>query len=301
LAFLPVFVSVPWLHTRGHLRLAPVLLMGGITGGLIVNVFFLIGTVLPVHYHFLLFANVAVAFLGFRRPGWLSFYFLLNVLCFFLAAGGIAPTNPRGLLVAPGTVQSIGLIATGSIFSVATIILWMTETTAMRSETELEQQAVTDSLTQLPNRRAFERNIARQIARVDRSGEPLALVLMDVDRFKQINDQHGHAVGDEVLAAAAHRLDALLRQQDNCARIGGEEFAVFVVGGDVAQMDTLCERLRAQVEQTIFATSVGGLQLTISLGWAQRQAQEDYASLFARCDVALYRAKTNGRNRFEQG
>ena len=166
--------------------------------------------------------------------------------------------------------------------------------------TELNQQlevlATTDSLTGLHNRRAFEHSLSLEVDIVERRSTPLSLVTIDVDHFKQINDNHGHAAGDKALQTIATLLTSSARNIDVVARIGGEEFAVILPNTDAASSLAAAERMRATVANADWSDT----PLTISLGIAMLLKSETASSLLARADKALYSAKQNGRNRVVQ-
>ena len=152
-----------------------------------------------------------------------------------------------------------------------------------------------DALTGIANRRALEESLAAEISRAERFHHPLAVVLLDLDRFKQTNDTHGHAAGDLLLCAVARILSATARQGDTVARLGGEELVVVLPETDLAGARQLAERLRTSIE----ACRVGELRTTTSVGVASWAEGDDVERLLAAADSALYRAKENGRNRVE--
>ena len=154
-----------------------------------------------------------------------------------------------------------------------------------------------DTLTSLPNRRAFEEELAREVARAGRSGAPLAVALLDVDRFKSVNDQHGHAAGDQVLRAVAARVGGALRAGDLLARIGGEEFALLWPGADLVNAVEIAERIRASIADGPMNAGGRSLWITASFGCAIWSGDETTAALLARADARLYEAKRAGRNR----
>jgi two-component system cell cycle response regulator len=154
-----------------------------------------------------------------------------------------------------------------------------------------------DALTSLPNRRAFEEELAREVARASRSRAPLAVAILDVDRFKSVNDQHGHAAGDEVLRAIVARVGRGLRAGDFVARIGGEEFALLWPGADLVHAAEIAERVRASIAGTPMNAGGRSLSITVSLGCAMWSVDETTAALLARADACLYEAKRTGRNR----
>lgn len=168
----------------------------------------------------------------------------------------------------------------------------------MRAEAEVREQAMSDGLTGLPNRRALNIALAHELATARRSGQPFAVVMADVDHFKAINDQLGHSAGDATLAAFAARLAAALREQDLPFRYGGEEFCVLLPATDENGAVALAERLRHAV-----ARPAAGDQraLTASFGIAIWRDGDTADALFDRADRALYRAKTAGRDRVELG
>jgi diguanylate cyclase (GGDEF)-like protein len=158
---------------------------------------------------------------------------------------------------------------------------------------ETEKLARTDPLTALPNRRQFFRSGEAALAESRCSGQPLALLALDVDHFKRINDQGGHQLGDTVLREVAQCCRASLRNTDLAARIGGEEFALLLPATDLAQAQQLAERLRQEIAALQLPAAV-----TVSIGCAELSPEMDSVdALLARADEALYAAKENGRNR----
>ena len=162
----------------------------------------------------------------------------------------------------------------------------------------VERQAVTDGLTDLANRRQFEQALAAEINRAERFGGTLALILADLDNFKQVNDRYGHQAGDEVLRRFADVLRQTVRDVDVPARYGGEEFAVLLPQTDMEGAENLAERLRQVVAERPLTTKPGALvACTASFGVASFPEASTPAALFAAADEALYRAKAEGKNR----
>ncbi len=157
-------------------------------------------------------------------------------------------------------------------------------------------EARTDALTDLPNRRAFDDELERRVAAFRRQGIPLGVLLVDVDRFKGVNDQHGHQVGDLVLKEVAKALRSVVRDCDLLARYGGEEFVVLLAGSTQAEFAAAAERMRRAVEQHEIRAAGKMLKITLSGGVAEATAGEDTAVLLRRADEALYAAKSGGRN-----
>jgi diguanylate cyclase (GGDEF)-like protein len=173
--------------------------------------------------------------------------------------------------------------------------LWLAMT---HLQQELEHQSHTDVLTGLLNRRALQAAAAREIALARRRNTPLALLLLDLDYFKAINDRHGHNGGDAALTAAAACLTANLRHVDLVARIGGEEFVALLPNSELDQALTTAERLRIQIEVLTVEHLRLAIPLTASFGATQLQPGDTAIDdLLRRADQALYQAKNQGRNR----
>jgi diguanylate cyclase (GGDEF)-like protein len=162
---------------------------------------------------------------------------------------------------------------------------------------ELERQATVDALTGINNRRTLGDLAARSIAAAQRHARGLAVLLIDADHFKRINDAYGHAVGDEALQRIAATLQCTLRTEDLLGRLGGEEFAVVMPDADEAAACAGAERLRHAMEQVQFSTQHGAVALRISIGVSMVGPGDDFASLLRRADQAMYTAKRSGRNR----
>ncbi|MDR7333481.1 sensor domain-containing diguanylate cyclase [Roseateles asaccharophilus] len=165
-----------------------------------------------------------------------------------------------------------------------------------QAERELNRLAQEDALTGIANRRCFSAEAQRAMDTAERHGGALTLLLVDVDHFKRVNDQHGHNVGDEVLVELARRLRAVLRKSDLGGRWGGEEFIALLHGGPQAALE-FAERLRGIVADTPFPTATGPLRVTLSGGCAEYRPGDSLSSLVGRADEALYLAKSEGRNR----
>jgi diguanylate cyclase (GGDEF)-like protein len=167
---------------------------------------------------------------------------------------------------------------------------------------QLEQLSTTDALTGLRNRRYAESFLAREFERSRRHGDPLAVVLADLDHFKKVNDAHGHAIGDAALRHVASLLENSVRKTDVCARWGGEEFVIGLVQPEVDGVCEFAERQRAAVEAAPLELPDGRrLALTVSFGVAMyTPADNKVADLVDAADRALYRAKRAGRNRVER-
>jgi two-component system cell cycle response regulator len=165
----------------------------------------------------------------------------------------------------------------------------------------LEDLALTDSLTGLPNRRAVEAWALRQVEVAPRHGFPLWVAMADVDRFKSVNDTYGHDAGDTVLKKFAEILKINTRSSNICARIGGEEFLLVLTHVEKEGVEIAIGRIREQLQTQEFRFRNGSLRVTVSFGIAEFRDSKvpDFAVLLNQADVALYSAKRNGRNRIE--
>jgi diguanylate cyclase (GGDEF)-like protein len=167
-----------------------------------------------------------------------------------------------------------------------------------RNNEMLEQLSITDGLTHLHNHRYFQDRLRLEVKRCDRSGEPLALLLVDIDDFKSLNDQHGHAIGDEVLARVASLLNSAVRETDLLARYGGEEFAVLAPRTQAQGAIALGEKLRREVREARFGgleiEDAGKVSVTVSVGVALYEG--DPKRFFNEADRALYQAKGEGKD-----
>ena len=204
------------------------------------------------------------------------------------ADGGLVPIE-----VSSGRIVS----AAGTAFSLT--IRDITERKAR--ERDLRRGATRDRLTGVATRGHAEQIAETELFRVSRYGRPLSLLLFDVDHFKRVNDTYGHAAGDQVLREVARRCQILVRSSDLIGRWGGEEFLVMTPETALDGGSILGERLRRAIADAPVILDTGErVQVTISVGIAEYMAGDaDLASLLRRADMALYRAKANGRNQVE--
>lgn len=164
----------------------------------------------------------------------------------------------------------------------------------------LARLAVTDDLTRAYNQRYLGPRMAEEIGRSARHGHALSLLMMDLDHFKQVNDVHGHAVGDQVLRGFVGRVNAEVRQSDVLVRRGGEEFLLLMPDTDVPEAVAVAERIRVHVARSPFLMEDGlEVPVTVSIGVAAFSLSDTAETLEARADEALYVAKRSGRNRVE--
>ncbi len=164
---------------------------------------------------------------------------------------------------------------------------------------QLDRQALSDALTGLPNRRAFEQEAERMVARARRNNAQVTIGIADIDFFKRINDQHGHPVGDEVLSAISAVLAQSARASDVVARIGGEEFGLLFPDATPDMAAAVAERMRTAVE-AFPVVAAGGLQIKVTISIGLAPCAGALSEALSQADRALYTAKGQGRNRVER-
>jgi diguanylate cyclase (GGDEF)-like protein len=160
----------------------------------------------------------------------------------------------------------------------------------------LREQATRDSLTGLWNRAMILETLQRELNRSQREHQPLAIIMADIDHFKEVNDAHGHLTGDHVLRQTAQRLQGVLRPYDTVGRYGGEEFLVVLSGCDASAALTLAERLRHCMDSESITEGDKAFRVTLSLGICVWDGQMTAQALLQDADGALYEAKRAGRN-----
>jgi diguanylate cyclase (GGDEF)-like protein len=219
----------------------------------------------------------------------------------FLVRAGVALLNPAGFqsyLQQPGG----GGVAAAFVALVVALLLQanLTAMVLLRLVRRLQYQSDHDMLTGLLSRRPMEQLLLAESQRQRRFGQSFALLSIDIDHFKKLNDSFGHAAGDLVLKRVAEALRAAARGIDSVARMGGEEFCVLLPGADVAGAECVAARLLDTVRR-LHLPEVGGATVTISIGLAVMESpSEPIQDLQRRLDQALYSAKAAGRDRVER-
>lgn len=223
--------------------------------------------------------------------GWI----LAAMIAFGVGVGVVFPFLVTPLMnLKPGQegVFRSACIAAG--FCVGGFAYGVARFTLFRANERLARIAAYDGLTGLFNQRQFARSLGVELVRAERLGQPASLIITDLDRFKSVNDTHGHAVGDDVLAAVAHDVVSCVRPFDVPCRIGGEEFAVILPQTGKDEAVAVAERIRSQVALT---DHEGLPEITISCGVATYPDDADAIGLLTkRADDAMYAAKRAGRN-----
>lgn len=224
----------------------------------------------------------------------LLFYAGTWVFALDAAVRHVGPEHRHLLYVEPRFLVAYGVIYALVPLLVGAHVLNLANA---RLDRRLRQQASTDELTGLLTRRALNERVAGWHADVLERGRLPAVLLMDVDHFKPINDTHGHERGDEVLRAVSRRLRRALREGTPLARWGGEEFLVLLDASDLDEAGATAERLRAAISTTPFAFGEERMRVTISIGVAAWPDGGVFARAVAAADAALYGAKREGRDR----
>jgi two-component system cell cycle response regulator len=169
----------------------------------------------------------------------------------------------------------------------------------LRAQEKLHEIAIHDSLTTLYNRGEILKNLEEKFIQTKRENQPLGTIMLDIDHFKRINDEHGHQTGDRVLSELARRLKSGLRPYDRVGRYGGEEFLIVLPNCNEKTTLLIAERIRKKIAGSGFKTSKGNLDVSVSLGCAvtDHRAGSSPEDILQRSDIALYKAKNDGRNR----
>jgi diguanylate cyclase (GGDEF)-like protein len=168
----------------------------------------------------------------------------------------------------------------------------------VRMMEKLQKLAVTDGLTKLYNSRSFYSQLETEVDRYNRYKHPLALLLLDLDHFKEYNDSYGHLEGDKVLVRFSQIIKSCLRTNDSAYRYGGEEFTVILPETAGAEAKTVAQRIRSALESERFSPENGGdVQITISIGVTEYHPKEELSTFIQRADKAMYLSKQNGRNK----
>ncbi len=187
----------------------------------------------------------------------------------------------------------VAMLISVSMLSFSFISLWVAE-----SKRRLHEETRTDALTGLCNRRAMEEFAADEIRLAEQNKSPLALLMLDLDKFKVLNDTYGHWTGDRALKTLGATMLATVGPRDITARVGGEEFAVLLPGRDLSAAEMLAEQLRRAVEKVRIEEGESTIKMTVSIGVSMRKPGErTWADTLRRADKALYQAKRGGRNR----
>ena len=207
-----------------------------------------------------------------------------------LVLGSLLLLDRRERNLSQGQTAALGKLAsqTMNLLELRRTLVGLSEANA-----QLGQQNMTDVLTGIPNRRAYDHRLASEVSRAERTGEALCLLLADIDHFKTYNDEFGHPAGDAALQCMARLLRGALRPYDFLARYGGEEFAIILPSTDLTDALMVAERIRNLVAMSDFPCR----RLSVSIGISRLDAESGARALVLAADNGLYRAKAAGRNK----
>lgn len=297
LSFVPAALLVTWLNRKGRHFTASWLLQLIAIAAVIVSIHTGLGTLIDIHLYFVIFAVVPVMFFPQKRWGSVLFLFVFNTAIFvFYQSEPVAPL-PSLQSLSPFWLQTLSISAAVVIIFTMLFLFWLADSVAESSEKRVEQMAMTDILTGLPNRRLFELVFRQEATKSVRNKEPLALVMLDIDHFKQVNDTWGHGVGDEVLKHFAQVFGDVVRAGSFIARIGGEEFVLLLSNTRLSDAQDVAERVRLSVEQSEYQHKGHRLKITVSAGVTMVNPALSVDDAYRRADATLYVAKGSGRNR----
>lgn len=291
------------IHKRGTGRLMQTMFLYGVViyvlaMGLLLSVVdqLVISSISP-----LIISIVIVGTLFYMPPKNAFFIFTLYFLCFRFIFTAL--TNNSGNTLTSNLTN--GLVAGVVGFSLS-VVNWqhfrrlkIQENTIAKQQELLQQMAYQDSLTEIPNRRWMDETMKNEVALVQRQQVKSCLVMLDVDDFKNINDNYGHPVGDMLLRDLARLLQENIYDNFTLARIGGEEFAFLARGTSAEQCAVFAERLRTKIAEHTFQLGNLEIKTTASFGVAILLGSEDTRNYYTNADHALYQAKRFGKNRVE--
>lgn len=299
-----VVLVAAWFLRRTHLRAATVVSIGSVAASFLLAMMQSGGLRAPELVVMPVVPVLVASFAGNRGAKWMG---ALLVLCILMVGGaarlGLVPPSP----LSDGARDSMELAFVVTSIGLGVYVARMTENERRQLEAKLHAQSralyetsVHDPLTQLYNRRYLSHRLDEELAFAARHGTGLAVMILDIDFFKKINDEHGHGAGDEVLTAAGAILDKAVRREDVVARYGGEEFAIVLRGLDLASAAVAAERVRSGVEAHVFMVGGRRVPVTVSVGCASLACcgeSKTIGHLLSVADARLYRAKRSGRNR----
>lgn len=233
-------------------------------------------------------------------PEVLAWLYLVLLTNFFLADRRLALGTSLAMLailcLMPNVfADSFHAVSTLSTVALTALFSYIFATRSQDHTVELQELASLDALTNVPNRRMMERTLAQAVQNQALGRGRYGLIVLDLDRFKEVNDQYGHAAGDHAISDLATILRFEMRKNDHVFRFGGEEFVVLLQVTHRDELEAATERLRKAVRESL--RGPGG-RITISLGGALLGHEADWHDWFSRADAALYRAKSNGRDSY---
>lgn len=254
----------------------------------------LIGWDSGFHYYLLMF----IPALAVTMRGTAAVVALIALWAFYLALYFLDFWQPPLQPISANALLGIHIFNVAVVFAMFSYLGFFYAKSITSANRKLNRLASVDELTQLYNRRQARALAETELSRADRTNLPVALILLDIDHFKLINDVYGHDKGDHVLEYIAKIMKGELRQHDIIGRWGGEEFMILLPETDLAHAEYIGERLRSAISSYAWGTDLGhDLQVTASIGISQHKENETLNRLLKRADTALYMSKSEGRNR----
>ncbi|MDD4911252.1 MAG: GGDEF domain-containing protein [Sideroxydans sp.] len=294
--FYPMLVLVLHLNSQGRNCQARWLLVFAIVASQIVASLISFGSFVNSYYSYILFALGAIVVFPLERWKSIAFIFVVNIGLFLYFEFNWVEPAPALLQLDNDVARLIRQLFPTTSFVSVLLLMGIVEFIAARSERRLEGLSITDPLTLLPNRRYFENTFKLEVAQSQRSATPLALAILDIDYFKQVNDTYGHDVGDQVLVHISTLLRRSTRAGNVIARVGGEEFALLLPNTKPSEALEIAERIRTNIEETSYSHDGRRLPVTVSIGISQVAYNEALEYSYKLADEALYEAKNRGRN-----
>lgn len=301
LPFVPALAAVLCLNHLGWRNLARWLAISASTGAVLVNAHYVGGGSSGVHVLFPVVALVSATLFSRSERAQAAVVLLAELGLYLHFEVSVQAGSADFEALDPETRTVLRTILGFVALTVALGIVTHAERGARSNEQALARAATSDPLTGLPNRVALERRLAELTRQAEQLGELAAVLFLDLDKFKPVNDTHGHRVGDRLLVSVARRLSAAIRDVDLAARLGGDEFVVLLVrlGRDAPTAESrammVAERIRAALDANHTVRGERGialeLQCPVSIGVAVLQPQEEPSELLARADAAMYVAK----------
>ena len=309
--FLAAVITVPWMNLARHAGLARWTLLVTVTGLLVFTIWTVSGSTLHVHYYFVFLALVVVTIVPIGEWPAIIGIIVVNLGLFaYCEFAGVAPA-PELLSLDDSTVAMFRAVHTIAFVCTVGINFWAAESARSQHERSLLSLSQHDALTGLANRRRMEDRLSNALTSSRRTGQCGAIVFLDLDNFKPLNDAHGHAAGDFLLQEVGRRLIACVRESDEVARFGGDEFVVMLtnLGVDPAEARTnalrIAEKIRARLAEpyevpitsAVTDEQVVEHRCSASLGLALfTKLPVSHEVLLKQADSAMYRAKDAGRN-----
>lgn len=311
LPFLVLYLIPIWLNYHYHHKYASWMISASITTSVAFSIWVISGTFFNLHYYFILFAIVPLLF--FSSKDWyasLLFYFINIGFFVRIEYFGVAPWWAIEQPIAP---ESQFYLQSSSV-TVSLLTLWfitfLSEQSAQLNEERLENLSDHDLLTGLANRRCFEQNLARELKMARRNYGLGAVMFMDLDNFKPLNDTHGHLMGDLLLKEVSLRISKALRKSDLVARFGGDEFVVLFPPSNAEtshyreNIENVAHKIQNILSQPFYlkddrdeASKAVSHRCTVSIGVAFYNHADDMVDLVERADKAMYQAKRQGKNK----